>query len=249
MRLLTLAALALGATPTMAQEAPAPMRRVAPAMADYTDTLLMGDVWKRPGLSPRDRSLVTISALIALNRSPQLSGHLELGLDNGVTPVEIGGTITHLAFYAGWPNAVTATEIADGVFTKRNIPARARQAARTAQLPVPANDGERAATVERTISAVSPSLAQLTNGPLFGDLWRRSDLTPRDRSLVTIVALSANGDADQLAFHLRRGLENGLTRAQLGEVMAHLAFYAGWPKAFAGSTAIAELDQPTSASR
>ncbi len=251
MRLLTIAALAFGAAPAAAQQvkpvAPEPMRRVAPALADYTDRLLFGDVWKRPGLTSRDRSLVTITILIATGKSAPLSGHLGRALDNGVTPAEIGGTITHLAFYAGWPNAVSATEVADAVFTKRRIPTSARQPARTARLPVPGNDGERAATVERTVTAVSPSLAQLTNEPLFGDLWLRSDLSPRDRSLVTIVALTANGDAEQLGFHLQRGLENGLTDAQLGEAMAHLAFYAGWPKAFSGTAAITKLKQATPA--
>ncbi len=82
---------------------------------------------------------------------------------------------------------------------------------------------------------------------LFGDLWRRSDLSPRDRSLVTIVALTANGDAEQLGFHLQRGLENGLNDAQLGEAMAHLAFYAGWPTAFSGTAAITKLKQATPA--
>jgi alkylhydroperoxidase/carboxymuconolactone decarboxylase family protein YurZ len=251
MRFLPLASITLSAAPVAAQQvesvAPEPMRRVAPALAAYTDRLLFGDVWKRPGLTPRDRSLVTIAALIATSKSAQLAGHLDRALDNGVTPAEIGGTITHLAFYAGWPNAVAATEVADSVFTKRKIPKSAFQPSVTALVPVPGNDGERAATVEKTVTAVSPSLAQLTNGPLFGDLWRRSDLSPRDRSLVTIVALTANGDADQLGFHLRAGLHNGLTEAQLGETMAHLGFYAGWPKAFSGTAALTKLKEATRA--
>jgi 4-carboxymuconolactone decarboxylase len=72
---------------------------------------------------------------------------------------------------------------------------------------------------------------QLTNDVVFGDLWRRSDLTPRDRSLVTIVALAASGDDDQLDFYLRRGVETGLARAQITEALTHLGFYAGWGKA------------------
>jgi 4-carboxymuconolactone decarboxylase len=249
MRLFKLVAIALlGAAPAAAapeRVAPDPMRRVAPALGDYTDNLLFGDVWKRPGLSARDRSLVTITILIAGGKSSELAGHLERALDNGLTPADIGGTITHLAFYAGWPNAVSATDVADQVFTKRRIPKSALQTAQTPLEPPAANDRERAVTVERTVTSVSPSLAQLTNGPLFGDLWRRSDLSPRDRSLVTIVALTANGDADQLAFHLQRGIENGLTEPELGEVMAHLAFYAGWPKAFAGTAALTKLKQAT----
>ncbi len=227
-------------------EAPETMRRVAPALAEYTDRLLFGDVWKRAGMSASDRSLVTISVLIATGKTEQLASHLELGLDNGLTPVEIGGLITHLAFYTGWPNVVSACEVADRVFAKRGIAATALQPPRTALLPVPDSDAARAATVTDTVTPISPSLAQLTNGPLFNDLWRRTDLRARDRSFVTIVALTANGDADQLGFHLTHGIENGLTRAQLGEAMAHLAFYAGWPKAFSGVAALRKLDAPGS---
>ena len=72
---------------------------------------------------------------------------------------------------------------------------------------------------------------QLTNDVVFDDLWRRSDLSARDRSLVTIAALAAMGDDDQLDLYLRRAIESGLTRAQITEALTHLAFYAGWPKA------------------
>lgn len=70
---------------------------------------------------------------------------------------------------------------------------------------------------------------------LFEGLWQRTDLSPRDRSLVTIAAPAANGDSGQLEFHLKRGLENRLTRAEIGEALTHLAFYAGWPKAMAAA--------------
>ena len=89
---------------------------IAPALAAYTDDTLFGDVWKRPGLSPRDRSLVTITALIALYRHNELPFHLKRAIENGVTRDEIAETITHLAFYGGWPVASTAVPIARKVF-------------------------------------------------------------------------------------------------------------------------------------
>jgi 4-carboxymuconolactone decarboxylase len=89
---------------------------IAPGLADYTDNVLFGDVWKRPGLAPRDRSLITISTLVALYRLNELPFHLRLGLENGLTRDEIVETITHLAFYAGWPAASTAVSIARQVF-------------------------------------------------------------------------------------------------------------------------------------
>ena len=102
--------------PTRAQQL---MGDVARKLAELTDNVLFGDVWERPGLSKRDRSLVTVSALIALNRPDQLRSHLTLALQNGVTQDEVVEAITHLAFYSGWPNAVTAVGVAREVFQKK----------------------------------------------------------------------------------------------------------------------------------
>ena len=104
-----------------AQQTPAQriMGDIAPKLADLTDNVLFGDIWERPGLSKRDRSLITVSALIAMNRPDQLRSHLELGRKNGLTEAEVVEVITHLAFYAGWPNAVTAVSVAKEVFQKK----------------------------------------------------------------------------------------------------------------------------------
>ena len=90
----------------------------SPKLVELTDNVLFGDVWERPQLSKRDRSLATVSALIALNRPDQLRSHLARARDNGVTQDELIETITHLAFYAGWPNAITAISVAKEVFQK-----------------------------------------------------------------------------------------------------------------------------------
>jgi 4-carboxymuconolactone decarboxylase len=92
---------------------------IAPKLAQLTDDVLFGDVWARPGLSPRDRSLVTVSALIAMNRPDQLRSHMALARDNGVSNDELIEVITHLAFYAGWPSAVTAAGVAREVFATK----------------------------------------------------------------------------------------------------------------------------------
>lgn len=94
---------------------------IAPALAEYTDTVLFGDVWERPGLSPRDRSLVTITSLISLYRINELPFHLNKALENGVTKDEIIEVITHLAFYSGWPTANTALSIARRVFNDAGL--------------------------------------------------------------------------------------------------------------------------------
>jgi 4-carboxymuconolactone decarboxylase len=92
---------------------------LAPKLVDLTEQVLFGDVWERPQLSKRDRSLVTVAALTALYRPDQIRGHIWRALDNGVTREEIVELITHLAIYAGWPNAGTAAVIAKQVFQER----------------------------------------------------------------------------------------------------------------------------------
>jgi 4-carboxymuconolactone decarboxylase len=85
---------------------------IAPALAEITDDVLFGRVWARPGLSPRDRSLITIACLTALYRTNELPFHLKKGVENGLTRDEIVEAITHLAFYSGWPTAMTALQSA-----------------------------------------------------------------------------------------------------------------------------------------
>lgn len=107
----------------MAPTPPSPsrdkVRTVAPQLIDLTEKVLFGDVWERPGLSKRDRSLITVATLVALNRTEQLVGHLERALNNGVTKDEIGELVTHLAFYAGWPCAMSGALVAKDVFEKK----------------------------------------------------------------------------------------------------------------------------------
>ncbi|HLH25119.1 MAG TPA: carboxymuconolactone decarboxylase family protein [Chloroflexota bacterium] len=88
----------------------------APKLVSLTDDVLFGDVWERPGLSKRDRSLITVAALMALYRTDQLPFHLKRAMENGVTTAELVEAITHLAFYTGWPNAMTAMTTAKKLF-------------------------------------------------------------------------------------------------------------------------------------
>ena len=106
-------------TPVSVNPAREEVRPVVPKLIELSESVLFGDVWERSQLSKRDRSLITVAALVALYRSDQLPGHLERALANGVTREEIGELITHLAFYAGWPVAMTAARIARGVFDKK----------------------------------------------------------------------------------------------------------------------------------
>lgn len=214
-------------------------QRLVPGMAKYTDEVLFGEIWPGEGLSPRDRSLAVISVLIATSKPAQLRGHLGRALDNGVTPVEASGVLTHLAIYSGWPNAVSALEVYDGVYTERNIDFTALQA--ELQRLSPASSGAEAAeAITAQFGAVAPKFADLTNRVVFGDLWTRSDLSVRDRSLVTIAVLTATGDIDLLEPYLRLGVEAGLTRDEIVEALTHLAFYAGLGKATRALTVVTQ---------
>ena len=95
------------------------MQEVAPQLAEITANVLFGDVWERPGLSKRDRSMITVATLIALYRTGQIPGHINRALDNGVTKEEIGEIITHVAFYAGVPTAANAARIVKEVYDER----------------------------------------------------------------------------------------------------------------------------------
>jgi 4-carboxymuconolactone decarboxylase len=209
------------------------VRRVSPALEKYTRGAVLGDLWKRAGLSPRDRSLVTVAALVARNQTIELPYHVSLALDNGVKPGELSELITHLAFYAGWANAMSAVAVAKDIFDTRGIAASQLPAASPELLPIDAAaEADRAARVQESMGPVSQGLVEYTGDLLFKDLWLRPGLAPRDRSLVTVAALTAMGHGGQLTFHLNKAMDNGLTREQAGEALAHLAFYAGWPSAF-----------------
>jgi len=95
------------------------VRQVIPRLIEITETLLYPDIWERPGLSKRDRSLITVAALIAMYRPEQLKGHTERALANGVTREEISEIITHTAFYAGWPSAMSAAKVVKQVFEEK----------------------------------------------------------------------------------------------------------------------------------
>lgn len=209
------------------------VRSVAPALEKYTQERLLGEVWMRPGLSARDRSIVTVAVLVSRNQMVEMPYYVNLALESGVKPAEISELFTHLAFYSGWGNAMSAVAATKEVFAKRGIRADQLPSATPKPLPIDeAVEAKRAKAVDEQFGAVAPGVVQYTTEALFRDLWLRPGLAPRDRSLVTVSALIASGQVAQVPFHLNRAMDNGLTRAQASEVLTHLAFYAGWPNVF-----------------
>ena len=212
------------------------------ALEHYTQDLVLGQVWQRPGLSPRDRSIVTVAVLVARNQGGELPFHFRRALDNGVQPAELSEIVTHLAFYSGWGNATAADRLLGEVFAERKIDATRLPGAKVAPLPLDqAAEAARAKSVDENFGTTAPGVVQYTTDALFRDLWLRPGLAPRDRSLVTVSALVAGGQVAQVTYHLNRAMDNGLTEAQASEALTQLAFYAGWPNVFSAMPVFKEV--------
>lgn len=229
--------LALVATDAAAQDVgttlPSAVGRVAPALEAYSTGDLFGRVWQENDLSVRDRALVTFAALLTRHETEEMERFVALALDAGVTPSEISETITHLAFYTGWGNATAAAGAAAPVFEARGIAIAELPGSNPDLLPLDEKaEAARQKFVSETYGAVSQGVVDNTEKMLFLDLWRRPDLAPRDRSMVTVAALIAAGQPEQMTFHLNRAMDNGLTKEEASAMLSHLTFYAGWPKVF-----------------
>lgn len=230
-------ALALMTTGATAQEVsstlPSAVGAVAPALEAYSTNDLFGSVWAGEELSMRDRALVTFAALMTRHETENLGSYVELALDAGVTPAELSETITHLAFYTGWGNATAAAEAMAPVYEARGVTAEDLPALEPELLPINQEaEAAREETVRGNFANVSMGVVDTTRELLFNDLWLRPALEPRDRSMVTVAALIAAGQPEQMTFHLGRAMDNGLTQEEAGAMLSHLAFYAGWPKVF-----------------
>lgn len=209
------------------------IQAVSPALATYTQNSISDDLWKRLGLSARDRSIVTFSALIARIQTIGMLPYFNIALDSDVKASELSEIVTHPAFYSGWSNALSAVPSLKAIFAQCGIGADQLPGVSLQLLPLDeAAEAQRAAAVEQNFGAVARGVVQYTTDLLFRDLLLRPALAPRDRSLVTVSALIASGQVAHITYHLNRATDNGLTQAQASEVLTHLAFYAGWPNVF-----------------
>ena len=189
---------------------PEDVRKVSPALENYTRNSIEEGLWKRPDLSPRDRSIVTASALIARNQTIGMLHYFNVALDNDVKASELSEIITHLAFYSGWSNAFSAVAIVKGIFERRGIGPDQLPPVSPELLPLNETaESDRATRVQQDIGHVAPGVVQYTTDLLFRELWLRPALAPRDRSLVTVSALVAAGQAAQITYHLNRAMDNG----------------------------------------
>ena len=212
-------------TPAAAPPAVRDLYAGSPYLGELRNSLVYGEIWERPQLSKRDRSLITVAVLQALVRD-ELELHVPRGLDNGLTPEEISEIILHVTFYAGWPTGVQASLIAAEVFEERGL-----SLGPLARAPAATDQPETPAAASGAYAAV-PRLGELRNSLLYGDIWERPQLSKRDRSLITVAVTQALYATSELRTHIGRALdENGVTPQELSEVILHVTFYAGWPKA------------------
>lgn len=221
---------------------PEHVRAVSPTLEVHTQERVVRALGDRPGLTTRDRALVTLAVLIAGGQAGALATYAAKALDQGVAPAEISEVVLHLAYYAGWGSAIAATVPIAAVFTERGVGGGELPAVQPDLLSLDEQAEERRRdSVGAQFGEIAPGLVDYTTDYLFRDLWRRPDLAPRERSLITVAALVAMGQVQQITFHLGRAMDNGLTAAETGEVLTHLAFYAGWPRAMSALPVVKQV--------
>jgi len=215
----------------------------------------VGEMWARPQLERRDRSLMIISVLAAQARDEELEMHVQVGLNHGLTRIEIEEINLHIAAYAGFPAAMAASRHMDAAFCKaegvERIEGRSpaerlsdeERMARAGDVRQSLTGGRAKPDPEDDLAAMRDYLGDLGDWAFkyaFGEIWSRPQLSRRDRSLVVVAILAALGQASELAFHVPAGINHGLTREEIEEVMTHLGLYAGFPKAVDGMRAAKE---------
>lgn len=219
------------------------------ALGSYAIDVVMGDLWCRPQLARRDRSLIVIALLAAMGSDEELGLHVEVGLNHGLRREEIDEILLHVAAYAGFPMAMAAARIVDRTFC--GLDGVDRQPPRS---PADAKDDRDrradAAEVLRTLtggrSPADPDVAlagvvaglgdvgQLAFDWAFGEVWARAQLSRRDRSLVVVAIIGWLGATEELAIHVPAALHHGLSREEVSEIMVQLTIYAGFPRAVEG---------------
>lgn len=230
------------------------MERRFGALGTFAMSAVMGDLWHRPQLSRRDRSLVVVSVLMAQARDEELELHVGNALRHGMTRDEVDELLLHVAAYAGFPAAMASVRRVDAAYNKAdgNAPDARVERAPAEHLDDAERD-RRAADVRRTLTngraAADPAedmanmvgllgdLGALAFRFAFGEIWSRPQLSRRDRSLCVIAILAALGQSHELAIHVPGGLHHGLDRIEIEEVMVHMALYAGFPRAVDGMLA------------
>ena len=219
------------------------------ALGSFAVDHVLGNLWSRPQLSRRDRSLIVVAFLATLGARDELHSHVRGALNHGLTRLEVEEIILQVAGYAGFPMAMQASRIVDEVFCavdkRDHLPPRGEAKAKDdAERRTDAVDvlstlfaGRLSADVETARAGNVDSLGgvgELAFDWAFGELWARNELSRRDRSLVTVAILAMLSRAEELAVHVPGALNHGVTREEIEEVMVQLSVYGGFPRAVEG---------------
>ena len=208
-----------------------------------------GEIWSRPGMSRRDRSLVVISALSAMGREVELRAHVAGGLNHGLSVEEIDEIFVQVAVYCGMPVALAASGIASQVFAERE----GKEERSTAPAPLERKDDEKRRAdgldvlstllsnigmepkaTEAAILDSQGDMGALVMDYAFGDVWARPQLSRRDRSLVVISSLCALNLKHELEIHIGGALNHGVTEGEIEEMLLMMILYGGFPRAIDG---------------
>ncbi|MFN0089668.1 MAG: carboxymuconolactone decarboxylase family protein [Acidimicrobiales bacterium] len=218
-------------------------------LGSYVIDFALGEIWTRPGLSRRDRSLVVITILATLNQLNQLRSHVRGGLSHGLTRTEIEEVFVQLGGYAGFPRAIDAMTVAHEAMAEAAGVERLEPSP-----PAPRKDDDQRSADARAVmgrlgrnqppGGPGVDMGSFT-GPAgrfaFGELWSRDELSPRDRSLVVCATLTTQHRPTELRFHLQGALNHGATITELEELMITVIGYVGFPTAVEGFRALREV--------
>jgi 4-carboxymuconolactone decarboxylase len=259
-----LSTLALSPDPQRAAEG---MERRHGSLGTFAVDHVLGNLWSRPQLSRRDRSLIVVAFLATIGASDELSAHVEGALNHGLSRDEIREIINQVAGYGGFPMAMHATRIVDETFCRLDGVERLAPKEPGPRL----DDADRYTAATDVLSTLfggrtssDPAEARagvVTNlggvGEMafdfgFGELWARPQLSRRDRSMVTVAILAILKCAEELAVHVPGALNHGCTRDEVEEIMVQLSVYGGFPRSVEGMratrAAFAKIDARTAKS-
>jgi len=194
----------------------------SPYLGQVRNTYVYGDIWERPNLSKRDRSMITVAVNQALYATNELRLHMGRALDNGVTQTELSEIIAHVMWYSGFPTGVNAARVVAEVFSERGLP----------NIPSGASSRQPLADPELEFPDAypqTPYLRDLLNQVVYAETWKRSELSPRDRSMITVAVGTALYASSEVRYHVGRALDNGVTQDEISEIITHVTFYSGFP--------------------
>lgn len=214
------------------------------ALGSFAVDFCLGDVWSRPGISRRDRSLVVIAILAALNVTTPLKTYVKGAINNGMTPEEVREVMTHMCGYAGFPRALAAMQAANEALAEIGHPPKDDKLPPADRLSLqdrrkrggPGLDKVTGGSLFGNPGVAMPALEKAL-GPLgayaldfvFGDIWERPQLSKRDRSFLVVSVLGALGRVDELKIHIPGAFRHGLSKEEVQEIIVTLAAYAGFP--------------------